>query len=165
MKLYQPVLVTRQPLRIAEVRQLLSGAGNAADPIVVFPDEVEHAVAGVGDCLILVDGDSLPSQQTIGWLRRHSPGSRIVIWTQFLMPHLLLATIECDLDGLLSSNLPMEEAAGALARICRGERLLRFDSDGAPNPPAAPAARPLPDAPAFDAQWMLHGAEPRGREK
>ncbi|HUB83516.1 MAG TPA: hypothetical protein VMB03_32175 [Bryobacteraceae bacterium] len=164
MKRDQPVFVTRQPLRIAEVRQLLSDAGNTVDPVVVFPDELEHAVAGAGDCLILIDGDSLPSQRTIGWLRQHSPGSRIVIWTEFLLPHLLLATIECNLDGLLSSHLPPEEAAGALARICRGERLLRFDSDPVSN--AAPVlSRPLADAASFDAQWMLHGAEPQRREK
>jgi DNA-binding NarL/FixJ family response regulator len=164
MSSYQPVFATRQALRIASVRQLLTGAGVVADVQTVFPEELERVVACAGDCLVIVDGQSLPEQDTLQRLRSLSPGSRIVIWTATLTTDLLLATIECGLDGLLSSGLPADEACGALARICRGERILRFDSDRNPFQEPDPA-REVASAPSFDAQWMLHGAEPQGREK
>ena len=75
----------------------------------------------------------------------------------------MLATIECNLDGLLSSRLPPEDAAYALARICRGERLLRFDAESV-STDSVKAARKVAESPSFDAQWMLDGGEP-GREK
>ena len=163
MSLYRPIFATRQALRIAAVRQLLTGAGISADPQVVFPEELERVVSGEGNCLVIVDGQALPQVEILIRLRRCSPHSRIVIWTENLTTDLLLATIECGLDGLLSSGLPVEEACGALVRICRGERLLRFDSDrGAIQRPDV--TRVVAAAPSFDAQWMLHGAESQGRE-
>jgi DNA-binding NarL/FixJ family response regulator len=95
-------------------------------------------------------------------MRRLSPGSRIVIWTDALTTGLLLTTIECGLNGLLSSRLPPPEAAYALLRICRGDRLLRFDAD--PGEKKTSGSNRLAAAAEFDAQWMLHGAEPHGRE-
>jgi DNA-binding NarL/FixJ family response regulator len=164
MSSYHPIFATRQALRIAAVRQLLTGAGIAADVQTVFPEELERVVASAGDCLVIVDGQSLPDQDTLQRLRHLSPSSRIVIWTLTLSTDLLLATIECGLDGLLSSGLPPDEASYALLRICRGERILRFDSDRRAFQEPDPA-RQVASAPSFDAQWMLHGAESQGREK
>ncbi len=173
MNVYQPIFATRHALRIAAVRQLLTGAGIRKDPQVVYPEELERVVACAANCLVIVDGQSLPDEDTLRRLRRCGAGSRIVIWTDTLSTDLLLATIECGLDGLLSSALPPKEASYALMRICRGERLLRFDPDRGmvkhPDPSRrvaeAPARGPQAHPPAFDAQWMLHGAEPQGREK
>jgi DNA-binding NarL/FixJ family response regulator len=161
MTQYQPVFATRQALRIAEVRQLLTGAGIAADPTVVHPEELERVLADAGNCLVIVDGQSLPQLDALARLRRLSPGSSIVIWTEQLSAEMLLATMELGLHGLLSSRLPAEEAAHALQLICRGERLLRFDSIAeSPNP-----GRQVAAAPTFDAQWMLDGvADSQGRE-
>lgn len=76
------------------------------------------------------------------------------------MPELLLATMECRLNGLIGSDLPPEEAAEALVRICRGERVLRYNSE------LEPLTTPnKPRTSWFDAQWMLAEAESRGREK
>jgi DNA-binding NarL/FixJ family response regulator len=164
MSSYQPIFATRQALRIAAVRQLLTGAGIADDVQTVYREELERVVASTGDCLVIVDGQWLPNQDTLQRLRQTSPGSRIVIWAATLTTDLLLATMECNLDGLLSSGLPPDEASYALLRICRGERILRFDSDRRefhePDP-----GRQVASAASFDAQWMLHGAEPQGREK
>jgi len=161
MTQYQPIFATRYALRIAEVRQLLTGAGIAADPTVVHPEELERVVAGAGNCLVIVDGQSLPHVDALARLRRLSPDSCVVIWTDRLSAEMLLATMECSLHGLLSSRLPAEEAAHALQRICLGERLLRFDS--APESPKS--GRRVAAAPTFDAQWMLDGAaDSKGRE-
>ena len=118
---YQPVFATREPLRIGAVRELLLGAGITAEPKVVYPDELERVAMGAGTCLLIVDGESLPPSEVLLRLRRNSPESRIVIWAGRLTTEVLLTTIEWNLDGLLSSRLPPEDSAYALARICRGE--------------------------------------------
>jgi DNA-binding NarL/FixJ family response regulator len=161
MTQFQPIFATRQPLKIAEVRQLLTGAGIAADPTVLYPEELERVLAAGGNCLVILDGQSLPDVDVLARLRRLSPGSYVVIWTERLSTEMLLATMECGLHGLLSSRLPPEEAALALRRICRGERLLRFDS----TPDSPKSGRRVAAAPTFDAQWMLDGAaDSKGRE-
>jgi DNA-binding NarL/FixJ family response regulator len=172
MTTHQPIFATRRPLRIAGVRQLLAGAGILADPKLVYPEDLEGAVTGAGNWLVILDGESMPHTDILLRLRRSSPGSRIVLWTEHLTQDLLVATLEFGLQGLLSSRLPLEEAAAALRRMCRGERLLRFDSDidtlhrpaavEAPSQPVAQQA--VAAAPSFDAQWMLDGADSQGRE-
>jgi DNA-binding NarL/FixJ family response regulator len=160
---YHPVFATRQALRIASVRQLLAAAGIDLDPQVVHPEEVERAVASEGECLVLIDGQCMPPQDVLLRLRRSSPGSRLVLWTDRLTTELLLATMECDLDGLLSSRLSLDDAAVALVGICDGERILRFDSDASETDPVD-NRREVAEAPFFDAQWMLHGAESTGSQ-
>lgn len=164
MREMRPVFVTRQPLRVGAVSQLLAGAGISSEPQLIHPDEFEHADTGAEECLVIVDGQSLSAEQSVGQLRRHSPRSRMIVWTDRLSPDLLLDTMECGLDGLLSSRLPLDEAVCALERICRGERILRFDSDASPGRPR-PSAAALAASASFDAQWMLDGAESTGREK
>jgi DNA-binding NarL/FixJ family response regulator len=164
MTAFQPVFSTREPLRIGAVRELLLGAGVTAEPKVVYPDELERVMMAAGICLAIIDGDAPPSQDVMLRLRRASPGSLIVIWAERLTTELLLATIECTLDGLLSSKLPPEDAAYALSRICHGERLLRFDAESVATD-SVKAARRVAGAPSFDAQWMLDGGESPGREK
>jgi hypothetical protein len=161
---YQPVFATREPLRIGAVRELLLAAGIAADPKVVYPDELEPVVMAAGICLVIIDGDSLPSSDVLLRLRRNSAGSRILIWAERLTTEILLITIECNLDGLLSSRLPPEDASYALARICSGERLLRFDAESV-STDSLNAGRKVAGAPSFDAQWMLNGGEPPGGER
>ncbi len=160
---YQAIFATRQALRIAAVRLLLTDAGVTADPQVVYPEELERVVGGAGNWLVIVDGQALPQPEMLLRLRHASPGSCIVIWTDCLTTDLLLATIECGLNGLLSSELPHDEAVNALSRICRGERLLRFDSDLAAMSQSNPSPA-VAEARSFDAQWMLHGVESQGRE-
>jgi DNA-binding NarL/FixJ family response regulator len=150
---FQPIFATRQALKIAEMRQLLTAAGIAADPTVVHPEELEPIMSGAGNCLVIVDGESLPQLDTLARLRRLSPGSYVVIWTERLSTEMLLATMELGLHGLLSSRLPADEAALALRRICLGERLLRFDS----TPESPDPGRQVAESPTFDAQWMLDG--------
>ena len=164
MTVWQPLFATREAMRIADVRQLLTDAGIVSDLRVVFPEELERALAGTEDCLVLLDGRSLPHPDVLRKLRQSSPGSRFVIWADQPTAEILLATIECSLHGLLSTQLPPDEAAYALARICRGERLVRFDSD--PDPLTIPRKnrRKVAEDGSFDAQWMLHGADSQGRE-
>jgi DNA-binding NarL/FixJ family response regulator len=174
MTQYQPVFATRQPIRIARVRQLLIDAGIAADPQVVYPEDLPRVLAGASDCVLILDALSLPQPATIASLRSDRPGARMVIWAERPTAELIAAMIEFGLDGLLSSEIPLEEAAHALWRICRGERLMRFDSRNpdarnpdARNSGAASSATnwPVAEVPSFDAQWMYDGADPQGREK
>jgi DNA-binding NarL/FixJ family response regulator len=160
---YQPVFATRQALRIAGVRQLLESAGIDIDPRVVHPEELERVVMGAGNCLVIIDGQGLPGEDVLRRICRFSPDSRLVLWTDRLTTEHLLATIECGLHGLLSSRLPKAEAASALARICLGERVLRFDSDNVQPDPDTPKGQ-LVEPPTFDAQWMLNGAQSEGRQ-
>ncbi len=161
MTLYRPIFATRQALRISAVRQLLTGAGIEFDLQVLHPEELERALEGKGDCLVLMDGECLPEPDVLRRLCRLSPASRFVLWTDQLTTDMLLTTLECGLHGLLSSRLAPEEASAALVRICRGECLLRFDSDSQEIEPYHPKGQ-LAAAPGFDAQWMLHGAESPG---
>ena len=162
MIFYRPIFVTRQALRITAVRRLLADAGVTAELQTVHPEHLERIVTAEADWLVIVDGQAMPQADMFERMRRRSPGSRIVIWTDALTTNLLLATIEWGLNGLLSSTLPPQEAAHALLRICRGERLLRFDAESGEKKP--PGSSRVAAAAAFDAQWMLHGAEPHGRE-
>ncbi len=168
--------VNRHELLSTGLRHAASAANCFRPPIVDGsgrrgrrPDRLPRRVRAGGGLRWRLSGNrrravAARTGQTSQRLRSLSPGSRIVIWAETLTTDLLLATIECHLDGLLSSALPAEEASCALARICRGERILRFDSDRNPFPEPDPAHQ-VASAAAFDAQWMLHGAEPQGREK
>jgi DNA-binding NarL/FixJ family response regulator len=162
MTFYQPIFVPRQALRILAVRRLLADTGIGGDAQVVYPEDLERIMAGARNCLVIVDGRAMPHPDVFARMRRYSPGSRFVVWTEEPTTDLLVTTIECGLNGLLSSSLPPREASYALLRICRGERLLRFDAATGATKPTHPNR--LAAAPAFDAQWMLQGAEPPGRE-
>ena len=163
MNTYHPIFATRQPLRVGEMRKLLADAGIAEDPQLIHPDELEPAMHGADNCLVMIDGQWMPDQDVLIRLRSSSPRSRFVLWADRLSADLLLATMECELHGLLSSRLPAHEAASALARICRGERILRFDADSPEEAPVT-SKRQLAAPQSFDAQWMLHGAEPSGKQ-
>jgi two-component system response regulator DesR len=129
---FRPVLATRQPLLIAGVREVLWGAGITHDPQVVHPEELDRVLTADRTGVAILDGESLPSDDALLRLRRASPHTFLVIWTNNLTARQLQSAVECCLHGLLSTRLPLEEAANALQRICRGEKLFRFDSDPAP---------------------------------
>jgi DNA-binding NarL/FixJ family response regulator len=141
MAVDRTVFATRQPLLIAGVGELLQGGGLAADPQIVDPEELGRALAPAGNCLVILDGHALPARATLRELCRLAPGSFFVLWTVRPTADLLQAALECGLHGLLSARLPLEEAAQALRRICRGERLFRFDSN--PGPLELPKPFPL----------------------
>jgi two-component system response regulator DesR len=131
MKMTRAIFATRQPLLIAGVREVLTAAGIRGDPQVVHPEELSRILSRA-ECLVILDGQALPSRESLSELRRFSPGSHFVVWSARPTADLLQAAVECGLHGLLSTRLPLDEAAHVLRRICRGERLFRFDADPGP---------------------------------
>jgi DNA-binding NarL/FixJ family response regulator len=127
-----PIFATRQPLLIASARQVLLAAGILTDPQVVDPRELTRALIPGEKYLVLLDGQSLPTHDALTALCQLSPTSYFVVWAAHPTAEVLHAAIECGLHGLLSTRLPLDEAARILLRICKGERLFRFDSDPGP---------------------------------
>jgi len=128
----KPVFATRQPLLIAGAREVLLGAGIVADPQVVDPRELARLLVPGENYLVLLDGQSLPSHDELTALCQSAPTSCFVVWAGRPTAEVLQAAMECGLHGLLSTRLPLDEAAHILRRICKGERLFRFDSDPGP---------------------------------
>lgn len=127
-----PIFATRQPLLITGIREVLLGAGIAIDPRMVDPDQLERVLEPAEYYLCILDAKSVPGRDVLTRLCQSSPGSCFVLWTAYATADLLQTALECGIHGLLSSRLPLEDAARALVRICRGERLFRFDADAAP---------------------------------
>jgi two-component system, NarL family, response regulator DesR len=126
------IFATPNPLLIAGVREVLTAAGINADPRIVAPEGLAPTVANAEACLVILDGQALPRPETLAQLCRSTPRSRFVLWAVQPTADLLHLALECGVHGLLSTRLPLEEAANALLRICRGERILRFDPDSGP---------------------------------
>ena len=61
------------------------------------------------------------------------------------------------MNGLLSTKLPVDDAAQTLLQICHGERCFRFDAEMERKPLAA--ARYASRTP-FDASWMFTECTP-----
>jgi two-component system response regulator DesR len=120
------IFATPNPLLIAGVREVLSAAGIQADPRIVAPEGLVQTVTSAGASLVILDGQAPPRPETLAQLCRSTPQSRFVLWAVQPTADLLHLALECGVHGLLSTRLPLEEAANALLRICRGERILRF---------------------------------------
>lgn len=130
--MHRPIFATRQPLLTPGIQKVLMAADIFAEPRIVAPDDLEIALEGVSPRLVILDGQSLPGIDVLKRLCSDPDGSRIVIWTVHPTAALLQLAVECGVHGLLSSRLSLDEAADALARISRGERLLRFDPEPGP---------------------------------
>lgn len=125
----RPIFATPNPLLIAGVREVLAAAGVPADPQIVSPEGLVHTLAHDDRCLVILDGQALPHHDTLAQICKSAPGSQFVVWVGNPSADLLRIALECGVHGLLSTRLPLEEASAALLRICRGERVFRFDPD------------------------------------
>jgi two-component system response regulator DesR len=133
----RPILASPNPLFFARVREVLAAAGISAEPQIVHPVGLGNTVTIPDRCLVILDGQALPHPEALSRLCRSTPKSRFVLWVARPTADALRFALECGIHGLLSANLPREEAAAALIRICAGERILRFDAD------AGPASKPI----------------------
>ncbi len=138
MTVCQPIFATTNPVRVAELREILHAAGVSADPRVVAPEGLSQAVEQADRCLAILDGQSLPQRESLAQLCRSHTRSRFVVWAARPTADLLRIALECSVHGLLSTGLPKEEAAAILVRIWAGERILRFDPDTGPTPSSKP---------------------------
>lgn len=128
----RPIFATPNPLLIAGVREVLAAAGMPTDPRIVAPEGLVQTLCQAERCLVILDGQALPRGENLARLCQSSPGSQFVIWVAQPTADLLKVALDCGVDGLLSTRLPLEEASSALLRICRGERVFRFDPESGP---------------------------------
>jgi two-component system, NarL family, response regulator DesR len=133
----QPIFVTPNPLLIAGVQEVLAAAGMPSDPRIIPPNRLAETMAQAEGGLVILDGQALP--ETLAQLCHTHPQSRFVVWAVQPTADLLRIALECGVHGLLSTRLPLDEASNAMLRICRGERILRFD----PGAGSLPVAKPL----------------------
>jgi DNA-binding NarL/FixJ family response regulator len=147
----QPDLIlfaTNQPLLVASFRDVLRLAGFDAEHVVLGRRDAFAALRSEDAWLIFLDTRHAPAA-TVAQAVRRSPQSRFVLCGTSITPLMLQTAVDGCMHGVLSTSLPVEEAATALTRIWQGERQFRFDRPSAcqTEPPYAGAD--------FDAEWMF----------
>jgi DNA-binding NarL/FixJ family response regulator len=149
----QPNLIlfaTDQPLLVAGLCEVLRLAGFDSEHAMLGPRDAFTAVRREDAWLIFFDAKQAPAPISLAQSIRRSPRSRFVLCGSAITAEMLQTAFDSCVHGVLSTDLPIEEAAAALARIWQGERQFRFS--GEPHchtaaPPASPAE--------FDADWMF----------
>jgi DNA-binding NarL/FixJ family response regulator len=140
------VFVTEQPLRIAALRELLLHAGLTADESVILPGALASNLTSDESSLVILDGEFQQPWDTIVLARLRAANSRFV-WLPFeITPRVIHAALEAGLHGVLSNNLPFEEAIQALQRIWQGECQFRYGHESAPRGRTRPALPAWPEA-------------------
>jgi two-component system nitrate/nitrite response regulator NarP len=136
------VFATDRPLLVVGFREVLRRAGLEAEPWVLEPAFLVDSLPPRESWLVMLDGESLLPWEALDEARRRSPKSRFVICCGVIAPELLLAAMEHEVDGIVSTRIPVPEATEALARICNGERQYRFQDRLESRPPCAPSLSP-----------------------
>ena len=144
------VLAISRYMRPAWIAQAVRQAGLQSDPVAIDPSELQIALLAAGGALVLIDSRFAPSWEAMARARAASPQARLVLCSRNVTPDLVRAAMECGLDGVLSTRLPLEDTGQTLRRICRGERQFRFET----AQPRAVVAAQAADGD-FDAFWML----------
>jgi two-component system response regulator DesR len=96
---------------------------------MVAPEDLPQTLEQADGGLVILDSHALPGAEKLAQLCRLHPGARFVIWATQPTGDLLTMALSCGVQGLLSTRLPLEEAAHALLRIIQGERVFRFNTD------------------------------------
>jgi DNA-binding NarL/FixJ family response regulator len=149
----QPNLIlfaTDQPMLVAGLCEVLRLAGFDSEHVMLGPRDAFAALRREDAWLIFFDAKHAPAPITLAQAVRRSPHSRFVLCGSAITPQMLQTVFDSCVHGVLSTDLPIEEAAEALARIWQGERQFRFGSEPSRHtapPPAAGAD--------FDADWMF----------
>ena len=125
----ETIFATPNPLLLSGVREVLAAAGMPPEARIVAPEWLSQALAQAEAYLVILDGQAMPHREILTQLCRSNPNSQFVVWVMQPTADLLRIALECGVHGLLSTRLPLQEAAAALVRIRRGERMLRFDAD------------------------------------
>ena len=133
------VFATERPLLAVGLRELLRRSGLEAEPWVVGPAALSGCVPADQTWLIVLDGEGPLFWEDLDRARLRAPTSRFVICGGAITPDLVLAAMQHDLDGVISTRLPEVETTEALVRICRGERQFRYrDGMDARSPDTPP---------------------------
>jgi len=132
------VFATDRLLLVASMREVLRCAGLEAEPWVVEPAALADAMPDGETWLVLLDGDNPLPWEHLDRARLRAPKSFFVLCRGAVTPELARAAMEHNLDGVVSTRLPVHEATDVLVRICNGERLFRFQDEIESRPPEAP---------------------------
>ena len=159
---YQPeriVFATDQPTLLAGFRKAIRLTDFNAEPMMLRPRAAFASLRSDDACLFFVDAKRAPSSNVLAQAVRNSPQSRFVLSGASITPEMLRTAFDTSIHGVLSINLPVEEAADAIIRIWDGERQFRFDTGLTTHPAYMPL--PAPQVPAaeacddFDRAWMF----------
>jgi hypothetical protein len=131
-------------------RDMLRLAGFDAEPVMLCPQDAFAVLRPEDAWLIFADARYAPAPVTLAEAVRRAPQSRFILCGSVIAPEILQTAVDSCMHGVLSTDLPIAEAADALARIWQGERQFRFG--GGPARHTAPA---LPAGADFDADWMF----------
>jgi DNA-binding NarL/FixJ family response regulator len=122
------VCATRRTVFATAFREIVQRAGFTRGLVTVPPTQLFDAVKDNPGCLVIIDGNSAPFCHSLAEAQKGAPDSRFVLCSNRVTPLLVREAFECGLHGVLSSRLPVDDAAQALTRICQGERQFRFDA-------------------------------------
>lgn len=136
------VFVTTRPRRLGHLRKLLRAVCVTSRVRVMDPRQWCDTPEAQPERLVFLDAASTPPREALIAARSRACGSRLVLCCRTPAPEVAQTAIECGLDGVLSANLPPDDAARALQQICRGERQFRFDAPIARRAPATHRAQP-----------------------
>jgi hypothetical protein len=145
------VFATARHARKHWVAEVLRAAELHSELAVVHPSRLCHVIFASDPSLVLFDGQSALSWEMMAGARVCAPGCRFVLCAQTVTPSLVRAAVESGLNGVISTSLPVEDAAQTLQRIWSGEQLFRFDSKPRRGDRKAAAAAGSD----FDGQWMF----------
>jgi hypothetical protein len=149
----QPHLIlfaTNQPMLVAGLCEVLRLAGFDSEHVMLGSREAFGALRREDAWLIFFDAKHAPAPAILAQSIRRSPQSRFVLCGGAITPQMLQTAFNSCAHGVLSTELPIAEAAAALARIWQGERQFRFGCE----PPRHTAPPPAASAD-FDADWMF----------
>jgi DNA-binding NarL/FixJ family response regulator len=152
----QPNLIlfaTDQPLLVAGLCEVLRLAGFDAEHAMLGPRDAFATVRREDTWLIFFDAKHLPAPNSLAQAVRRSPRSRFVLCGSAITAEMLHTAFDSCVHGVLSTDLPIEEAAAALVRIWQGERQIRFSGE-----PHCHVAPPPASHEEFDAEWMFGSA-------
>jgi DNA-binding NarL/FixJ family response regulator len=144
------LFATNQPMFVLGFRDVLRLAGFDAEPVMLCPQDAFAALRREDAWLIFADARHAPAPVALAQAVRHAPQSRFILCGGVIGPEMLQTAVDSCVHGVLSTDLPIEEAAEALTRIWQGERQFRFDGG-----PASHTAPPPPAYADFDADWMF----------
>lgn len=153
------VFATDQPTLLAGFRKAIRHTEFNAEPMMLRPRAAYASLRGDVACLFFVDASRVTSSNALAQTVRSSPQTRFVLTGNFITPEMLRMAFDTGIHGVLSINLPDEEAADAIVRIWNGERQFRFDTGlnrrPAPMPLPAPAPPQAEGCDDFDRAWMF----------
>ncbi len=144
------IFATDQPLLVMGYRDVLLAAGFRAEPAMLQPKAAAELLRREDPCLVLLDSEYEVTPVSLAKAVHKSPRSRMILIGAEIQPEALLFAVQSGLHGVLSTRLPVDEAARAVKQIWQGERLFRFDS-----PEHRASTAPVGTIDDFDAVWMF----------